>query len=120
MFRTMSKKILVALHPDALSNIVVGTALVWAGQLPEEDLDNKEDALATYQKIGSVLIKADKFDGDHHFGPTLTFTGPRTPLEMTVPWHHILAYAHDPSGKMKIGFEKSEAHQSASRKKKSK
>lgn len=104
----MSKKISVAIHVDALLNPLTVTALLWAGQVKEEDVDDNLRLVSKHQKRGYVRIKVDRLDGDHHFGPTLTFDGPRSPVELTIPWHHILAFVTDKSGKMKIGFENDE------------
>lgn len=100
----MAKKIAVAVHPDALVNGVVESALLWSGQITEGKDENIAEVHARYQRRGYFTVRADKFDGDHHFGPTLTFNGPRSPVELTIPWRHVLAFANDKSGKMKIGF----------------
>jgi hypothetical protein len=99
----MARTIIVSVSPNVLLNGSILSALLWSGQISEDE--DRDELIARRTRIGHFQIKVDQYDGDHQFGPTLTLVHKsRSPLKLTLPWHQILAVVSDESGKMPIGF----------------
>jgi hypothetical protein len=105
----VAKSITVSVSPDVLLNTTVLSALLWSGQISEEE--DRDDFIAVHRAMGHFGIHVDRYDGDHHFGPTLLLRSTRSPLQLTLPWHQVLAVVSDESGKMPIGFGENEKRQ---------
>jgi hypothetical protein len=116
----MPGKAYVTVSPDVLNIHNVWSALVWIEQFANETLPagGYDQLRAQLSQENQLLIVADGYDPDHHFGPVLTLKGtrPKVPefkskfateeesLEIVVPWNKVLSVVRDNNGKFKPGF----------------
>jgi hypothetical protein len=96
----VSKKIIVTVAAEALKLIPVFIALAWTERINPDD----EETLQKYDRLGHFPVWADRFDGNHAFGPTLTLKSGKSAVELTLSWRHVLAVVSESDGKKSLGF----------------
>jgi hypothetical protein len=52
-----------------------------------------------------IPVRVKRYDGEHHFGPTLYVEGPDAPIEIVLPWAEIVGIIVDHSSRrVPLGF----------------
>jgi hypothetical protein len=90
----MPKSIMVAVASEVLGDSdLLHCALIWAGQGDWLVAGGDE-----------FVIRASRYDPNHHFGPVLTVDSPEGGLEIILPWKYVHSVVTDTTGKMAVGF----------------
>jgi hypothetical protein len=104
--------VLVSVDPDILDTGAILVALVWSGAIIVDDWADTKEAfiLAQKQQKGGILLRASKFEPDHHFGPVITIGSGAKMAEIMIPWQRILAVIKGVTEQEAIGFASGHAH----------
>jgi hypothetical protein len=63
-----------------------------------------ESLLQQWQQASYIPLQVERYDGGHHFGPTLGMRLDDASMEITIPWDQILGVLGQQAAKKPIGL----------------
>ena len=106
---SMPKRTIVSVAPDVLESDSLWSALSFLNYFGDSAKGDDEGLREIVMEEKEVLLRAVKYNPDHHFGPALTLEGKRSRenyrIEIMIPWHSVRSIVTDETGQMTdIGF----------------
>lgn len=63
-----------------------------------------ESLLQQWQKEPYIPLQVERYDGGHHFGPTMGMVVDDASMEITIPWDQVLGVLGQQAAKKPIGL----------------